>query len=79
MIDVQEWLGFRYTEKCEFDAAQYHFKVLSYNKAMSMMHHVSLIMFVCLFVATLLPHWLSVLLYLYAFYVETTRHSGTDS
>jgi hypothetical protein len=38
--DVQEWLGYRYTERCELEAAKFHFKVtaktarrLSYTKA----------------------------------------------
>jgi hypothetical protein len=25
--DVQEWLGYRYTERCELEAAKFHFKV----------------------------------------------------
>jgi len=29
--DVHEWLGYRYTEKCEFDAAQFHFKVRTFD------------------------------------------------
>jgi hypothetical protein len=27
LSDVHEWLGFRYTEKCDLEAARFHFKV----------------------------------------------------
>lgn len=37
---MHEWLGYRYTEKCEFDAAQFHFKVHTSSPAFTRLQYL---------------------------------------